>query len=77
MNWYYPNRLGLDMVPFWKSVGRLLPVCLLTMLFGALLRAGLEIRSWGSLTAAVMLYCAVYVLLLMAAKKKGQAEACP
>jgi len=77
MNWYYPNRLGLDMVPFWKTVGRLLPVCLLTMLFGALLRAGLEIRSWGSLTAAVMLYCAVYVLLLMAAKKKGQAEACP
>ena len=77
MNWYYPCRLNLNMVLFWKSLGRLLPVWILTILFGAMLSAVLKIRSWGGLAAAVLLYSAVYLLLLVCVKKKGQAEACP
>lgn len=77
MNWYYTRRLGLDMKLFWKTQQRLLPVWFPTLLFGVLLAWGVEINSWGSLFVAVMLYSAMYLLLLLRARKKGQAEACP
>lgn len=74
MNWYYHRHLKLDMVRFWRRIGRLLPAWAAVALVGLLLRFLLPVTGWGSFLAVAGLYSAAYVFLMLAAKKKwGQA----
>ena len=74
MNWYYHQRLKLDMLLFFRRLRPLVPVWLAAGAVGLLLHAAFPVTSWGGLARNVLLYSGSYVLLLAAAKKKwGQA----
>ena len=60
MNWYYHNKLGLDMLAFWKEIAKLLPATGLTCLFGAAYTHFVRVSGWGMLLLAVAAYTAVY-----------------
>lgn len=59
MNWYYHNKIGLDMIFFWKKMCGFIPALLVICLFGYGLSL-VDIRGWRMLIAAVLLYSAVY-----------------
>lgn len=63
MNWYYHKRTGLDMIRFWKEVGRiyLFPagLCVCTLLLGRMV----DLYRIGALLAGIVVYTAVYGVL--------------
>ena len=59
MNWYYHKKLGLDMVFFWKEIGKFLPAVLASAVFGCLYISVVEITGWKTLLGSICVYTAV------------------
>ena len=65
MNWYYHNRMKLDMVYFWKSLQKPLVLTALVALIGVFLKKVLLIYgNILSLMFAILLYSLIYVVIL-------------
>lgn len=62
MNWYNHRRVGLDMVYFWKEIGRFIPSLLLPFSSGYLLLTFLDLNHLSLLALAACLYTLLYVL---------------
>ena len=60
MNWYYHNRLGLNMGDFWKQIVKFIPAVCITCLFGAAYTLFVTVNSWMKLMISVVLYALVY-----------------
>lgn len=60
MNWYYQNRIGLDMLLFWKNIAGLVPAMLPAVIVGAGIRLSGKTESLFQFIAATAVYCAVY-----------------
>lgn len=60
MNWYYQNRIGLDMFFFWRSIGTVCKGLLLPVALGALMMRFVRIDSIPALIACALVYAAVY-----------------
>lgn len=60
MNWYYHNRIGLNMIYFWKQIAGFLPGMFLASLFGCALIYVVEISGWIMLLLSAIVYSAVY-----------------
>lgn len=61
MNWYYHKKIGLNVLYFWKEIGKFIPALVIPVLTGVLL----NIRPTTSLVGfavRVMIYTIVYVL---------------
>lgn len=67
MNWYYHNKIGLNMKAFWKEIVGICPAVAVAALLGAGYIALVPIRSWGMLLASIVLYTLVYAAALLAA----------
>lgn len=64
MNWYYHKKIGLDVKAFWKSVTKLLPVAVITCLFGVGYNYFVDITGWTSLALGIGIYVCVYGVLM-------------
>ncbi len=61
MNWYYHKRIGLDILSFWKEIGKLiLPICL-SVICALLLKQILPTKSIGGLATAICIYLILYL----------------
>lgn len=60
MNWYYHNKIGLDMRYFWKQIVSILPSLLLPCVTAGLLLKFAQINSWAALIASGLLIVGVY-----------------
>lgn len=62
MNWYYQNKIGLNMKFYWKSLGALLAKGIPVILAGIIFNTQLLNFSWKSLCLKVVLYSLIYVI---------------
>jgi len=60
MNWYYHNRIGLDMLYFWREVFRFIPGLILPILVGYLEHYFLPIEQVEILIVGIIIYTAVF-----------------
>lgn len=65
MNWYYHNRIGLDMIAFWKSIFELIPAVVLICAVGVCMNMLIEVTGWVSLLACILAYTLVYGLVML------------
>ena len=64
MNFYYHKCIGIDMFRYWKSVIRFVPSAVISMLLGLIIRKSLKIESWFTFMAAILIYSALYLLVM-------------
>lgn len=62
INLYYHKRCNLDIPAFWKSIARIVPGLLPSMVFGTLIKAFVPIASIWSFLALGGAYCLIYCL---------------
>lgn len=60
MNWYYHYKIGLDMVAFWKEIGKLIPATAIACAFGWVYVRFVPVGSWLMLLVSVAAFAAVY-----------------
>lgn len=60
MNIYYHKRCGIDVIKFWKSIGRVLVGILPAIIFGVVITCFLTATSLLQLAAIILLYSVVY-----------------
>lgn len=93
MNWYYRNRLRLNMVHFWKEILPILRVAGGTLVIGVAVKCCFSISDWWQLIFVIGLYtlgycAAMWCLVLNSREKqllqsvirkknKGTGKACP
>lgn len=63
MNWYYHKRTGLNMIRFWKRIGRIfiIPICMCAVVFGV--SKFIDFYNLVILIVGIILYTFVYCLL--------------
>ena len=65
MNWYYYKRIGLDIIRFWQEMLRILvPVLVLALASYFILRLIPELVSYSTLLPAILVYAAVYFIVM-------------
>lgn len=62
MNWYYHNRIGLDMVYFWKGIIKFVPALIIPVFVGVLSMFFCNINSLLQIIVFALLYSVVYCL---------------
>jgi len=62
MNWYYHNRIGINIIFFWTQILSLLPALVAPAAVGILLRYFLDLSSIYVLGACMIVYCAIYMV---------------
>lgn len=64
MNWYYHKKIGLDILAFWKEIGKLLPAVGLVCLFGVAYTHFVQVSGWAMLLLSVVVYTVVYGVIM-------------
>lgn len=64
MNWYYHNKIGLDMVVFWKNIFSFVPAMIVPMVFGMCIRIFIKPMSIMQIIMAGALYCIIYGIFM-------------
>ena len=60
MNWYYQNRTGLDMIRFWKEIGKILMVPTVMCILTLVLSKYIDFYRLSNLTLGIVLYSLIY-----------------
>lgn len=60
MNWYYHNRIGLDMIFYWKSIARFIPALIIPAVVGVLMNFFIDMDSLLVLFACIVIYALIY-----------------
>lgn len=60
MNWYYYNRIGLDIIAFWKSIAEFIPALAPCFAIGTLMMVFVSFNSVIKLIIGIMVYTLVY-----------------
>ena len=63
MNIYYHKRVGLDMIAFWKEIGKMSVIPIVLSLLGCLLLYYVQLDSWGMFVLIVFVFSVVYIFL--------------
>lgn len=61
-NWYYHNRIGLNMKRFWKEIIKLLPAMIPTILMGVLLFSLVDLYNIKNFILSGLIFVAIYSL---------------
>ena len=62
MNFYYHNKLGLDMIYFWKEILKFTPAVTISVVCGLVIKHFIGIGSLFLLVLNIVLYCTIYLL---------------
>lgn len=60
MNWYYHNRIGLNMLYYWKNIAKFIPALILPILVGIAMNMFISMDSFLILCVCIVIYAAVY-----------------
>lgn len=60
MNWYYHNKIGLNIIYFWKQIGKFVPALLLPVLIGILIMMYIPINGVVAFGFAGVVYVVVF-----------------
>lgn len=60
MNWYYQNRTGLDMIRFWKEIGKILMVPTVMCILTLVLSKYIDFYRISTLALGIVLYSLIY-----------------
>lgn len=60
MNWYYQQRIGLDMIYFWKEIAKMIPSSVTPCIVGILIMQFIQINNLIQLFLAITAYAFVY-----------------
>lgn len=60
MNWYYQKKIRLDILWFWKQIGKLFPALLPPAVLGALAMRYIPVSNWVGLIVLGVVYFLVY-----------------
>lgn len=60
MNWYYQNRTGLDMIRFWKEIGKILMVPTVMCILTLVLSKYIDFYRLSTLALGIVLYSLIY-----------------
>ncbi|MDD6261531.1 MAG: oligosaccharide flippase family protein [Clostridiales bacterium] len=60
MNWYYQNRTGLDMIRFWKEIGKMLVVPTVMCIFTLALSKYIDFYRISTLALGIVIYSLIY-----------------
>jgi O-antigen/teichoic acid export membrane protein len=63
-NWYYHKKVGLNMILFWKEIGKLAPAFGAVFLVGLVYGHFVEITGWKMLLVSGGLLVAVYAVVI-------------
>ena len=61
MNFYYHKYLGIDIIAFWKKIGKMLPLLLLPILIGYFCEKNIVVNSWKIMILCCAGYGAAYL----------------
>ena len=61
MNWYYHNRIGIDIIEFWISIFKIFPALIFPILFGIMIKKFFELNNIMIFVVAIVAYTFVYV----------------
>ena len=64
MNWYYKNRIGLDIPLFWREIGRLTRPMVIPVVLGIVLMRFVSFRSVFILALCILFYTVVFSVSL-------------
>lgn len=64
INWYYHRKIGLDMVYFWKQIGKMLPAVLVTIAFCCVYQMFVQVDGWGDLVLSILVFSIVYAVCM-------------
>ncbi len=62
MNIYYHKKCGLNIIAFWKEIGRIVPSLVLPIISGYSILTYVHIHSWLTLLLAIALYSILYFI---------------
>lgn len=60
MNWYYHNRIGLDMIYFWKEIAKFIPALIIPCIVGVAINRVIIFNNLFSLGLWAIVYTAFY-----------------
>ncbi len=60
MNWYYHNRLDIDIIAFWKSIGRIIPSLIIPIITGVVSMLVISYDSIIKLACGIVVYTIIY-----------------
>lgn len=64
MNWYYHRRIGIDIICFWKEIGKMLPAMIASMALGFLIQTFFPTEKILFLGLAIVCYVIIYFVLM-------------
>lgn len=64
MNYYYNNKLGLDMKAYWKAIISFLPGCVILVICGVIINYIFNFDTILKLTGGICLYVLIYVIVM-------------
>jgi O-antigen/teichoic acid export membrane protein len=62
MNWYYQNRLDVDIFGFWKKILKMVPAFIMPCIVGIFIMKFVNIESYIKLAAFILIYTVVYCI---------------
>lgn len=64
MNWYYHKKIGINVLYFWKEIGKFIPALILPCLVGTVLQYIVPCTGWVMLALLILVYAVVYCLCM-------------
>lgn len=61
MNWYYHNRMGINMITFWTNILKFTPALIPPSIIGILIMQYVDIKNIYILIIAIVIYTLVYI----------------
>ena len=65
MNIYYQTKQGLDIISFWKEIGKMSVVPLFIIIVSLFIISFISLNTWLSLGVAIILFSAIYLPLFI------------
>ncbi|MCC8015049.1 MAG: oligosaccharide flippase family protein, partial [Eubacterium sp.] len=62
MNWYYHNRIGLNMFYYWKSIAGFISALIIPLVLGVVINLFVSVNSLIVLLVCIVIYASVYCL---------------
>lgn len=62
MNWYYQNRIGINIWYFWKNIARFIPALVIPCIVGTTIKIFIPMNNFIMMCALIIVYAIVYCL---------------
>lgn len=64
MNWYYHNKLGINIIYFWKNIAKFIPALSVCAIVGILINEFVPLYSLVNLGISICVYALVYIIAM-------------